>query len=337
VSPVWGDLIARARGLGTHLLTTPQLAALARAPDLAALADGLRRHGYPMGEETRSPADLEVAVRRVAGAQLGVLGRWAGRRGETLAVLFEDEDRRSLRALLRGAVAGAPAEERVAGLLPTGALPAPALAELAHQTTPAAVAAVLTAWGNPYGSALLPEAGAAQPDLLKLEVRVNRTFAARALRAARHAGHRSPLVEHVRETIDLENAATALVLAAGDRDVIPKDLFLAGGRRVTIAAFEQAIGAGEGPAAAHRLAAAFAGTLIAGALEGSGADPAGLERALLRARIVMRRRAARDAPLGPAPVLLYALRLRAQLLDLQRIIWGVALGAPAVAASLVSA
>lgn len=334
---VWGDLIARACGLGTHLLTAPELDALSRSPDLPALADALRRQGYPMGDETKSAAHLEAAVRRVAAVHLAILGRWAGRRRETLAVLFEDEDRRSLRALLRGAAAGAPPDDRLAGLLPTAALPVRALGELARQSTPGDVAALLVTWGNPYGSALLPEAGAAVPDLLKLEIQVNRTFAGRALRAARRASRRGPLVEYVHETIDLENAAAALVLAAGARDLVPRDHFLPGGRRLTMAAFEEAIVAGEGPAAAHRLADAFAGTPIAGALERAGTDPAGLERALLRARIALRRGAARAAPLGPAPVLLYALRLRAQVLDLQRIIWGVALGAPALAASLVSA
>jgi hypothetical protein len=36
----------------------------------------------------------------------------------------------------------------------------------------------------------------------------------------------------------------------------------------------------------------------------------------------------RREPLGPAPVLRYALMLRAQTLDLRRIIWGLSLGVP---------
>jgi vacuolar-type H+-ATPase subunit C/Vma6 len=37
------------------------------------------------------------------------------------------------------------------------------------------------------------------------------------------------------------------------------------------------------------------------------------------------------APLGPAPLLAYALRLRAEMIDLRRIIWGVALAVPRAA------
>jgi hypothetical protein len=48
---------------------------------------------------------------------------------------------------------------------------------------------------------------------------------------------------------------------------------------------------------------------------------------------------ARRDPLGSAPLLAFALALRAQTVDLQRVIWGVALGAPAalVARELVTA
>jgi hypothetical protein len=47
----------------------------------------------------------------------------------------------------------------------------------------------------------------------------------------------------------------------------------------------------------------------------------------------------RLAPLGPGPVLWFALRLRAQVVDLQRIVWGAVLSAPRadLAAALVTA
>ena len=47
---------------------------------------------------------------------------------------------------------------------------------------------------------------------------------------------------------------------------------------------------------------------------------------MLRARIRQLTRVTRTAPLGPAPLLAYALRLRAEMVDVQRIIWGRALG-----------
>ena len=54
----------------------------------------------------------------------------------------------------------------------------------------------------------------------------------------------------------------------------------------------------------------------------------GLDEAILTARVAAQRAAARRAPLGPAPVLWYALELRAETVALSRIIWGLALGAP---------
>ena len=189
----WEDLNARARGLGTHLLSGPQLNALAMAADIAALGEALRRLGYPLEEGAASPGALELALRRMAAGRLHILARWCGPRVGVLAVWFEDEDRRSLRAMLRGAVQHAPADTRLAGLVPTPALPERALRELANQPTPAAVAALLTAWRNPYGSALLAAASVAQPDLFTLEILVNRTFAQRATRAARGGGSKETL------------------------------------------------------------------------------------------------------------------------------------------------
>lgn len=330
MTTLWGDLDARARGLATHLLRHAELEALAQAPDCAALAEALRRHGFPVEEGETEAAALELAVRRVAAARLRVLARWSGVRAEALTVLFEDEDRRSLRALVRGAVQGAPAEARLAGLVPTPTLPERALRELAERTKPAAIAALLTAWRNPYGSALLPVASAAQPDLFRLELLVNRTFATRALRAARGV---SLLAAYVRETIDLENAYTALVLAIEGKDVTPRDAFLPGGERLSIAAFEVAAAAGDAAEAIRRLAASFAGTPIGRAFAACVEDPSQLEEAVLRARVRALVHATRVAPLGPAPLLAYALRLRAEMMDLRRIIWGVALAVPRAALS----
>jgi len=331
VSPVWDDLNARSRGLSTHLLTAGQLDTLARSPDLASLAAELRRVGFIIEEETgaAAPAALELAARRWAAAFTAVLARWAGPRAEPLAVLFEEEDRRSLRAILRGAVQGVAAEQRLAGLIPTPALPERALSELARQPTPAAVATLLVAWRNPYGSPLLPLAATAHPDLARLELTLARSFAARILKTSRRAG--GILRTYAAESIDLENVAAAIVLSgAGDaKDMVPKQWFLPGGARVSIQDFEEAVACGEPGLAANRLAAAFGRMRYADALRRRSAEP--LEEALLAARIARLRRLQRLSPLGVVPVLLAFLRLRALVLDLQRIIWGVALGAPASA------
>jgi len=324
----WEDLTARTRGLATHLLTPSQLDDLARAPDLDALGDAFRALGLLVPEAgSVTPEQLELAVRRAAAARLHTLTRWAGARKTLLAVVFEDEDRRSLRAMLRGAVHGATPEERLGGLIPTPALPERALGELASQRTAGAVAALLTAWGSPYGAALLPDAAATHPDLLTLEYRLNRAFAARALQGA-HAARSRQLVEFVRDTIDLENAGTAFVLAGAGKDAPPKQAFLEGGRHLPLDAFLDAVAAREPREVGRRLAAAFRPDPIAAALERHAGDPAALEEAILRRRIATLRACAWWDPTGPAAVLQYVLQLRAEVLDLRRAIWGVALGAP---------
>lgn len=323
----WEDLATRARGLATHLLRRADLDALARARGLDEIGETLRARGFLPPDVAVTPESLELAVRRTAAARLQILGRWAGPRSALLAVIFGDEDRRSVRALLRGTLQHAPPEERIAGLIPTPALPERALAELAAQPGVRAIATLLTAWGHDFGPVLLPGAASPQPDPLALEYQLNSAFALRALRGARGSRNRA-LLEYVRETIDLENAVAALVLAAAESDITPKAAFIAGGRRLPLAAFLDAVSARESAEAGRRLAAAFGPAALAAVFERGAREPQAIERALLRHRIAAQTRAARLDPAGPASVLSFALRLRAEVLDLRRIIWGVMLDAP---------
>jgi vacuolar-type H+-ATPase subunit C/Vma6 len=331
----WEDLDARARGLATHLLGRIELDALAQSPDLSAVGAALRRASYAVEEGETSPKALELALRRMAAGRLRVLARWSGPRAAVLAVVFEDEDRHSLRAIFRGAVQGISAEARLAGLVPTPVLPERVLGELARQDKPGAVAGLLAAWGNPYGSPVLHVASAAHPDLFALELLLNHTFAARAAHAARGTGL---LAAYVREVIDVENAYTALILASEGKDVTQKDAFLPGGERIAIRAFELAAGAASAADAGRELAQAFAQSPLARPFERYAGDLLELEDAVLRERIRHLVRATRTEPLGPAPLLAYVLRVRAEMIDLRRIIWGVALGAPraALAGELVT-
>lgn len=323
----WEDLATRARGLATHLLTRADIAALATVADLDTLGDAFRARRFPLAEGAQTADELELAVRRAAGAKLWLLTRWAGLRNPLLAVILDDEDRRSIRALVRGAVQSSAADLRLAGLIPTPTLPERALTELASQPTPRAVAALLTAWGNAFGPALLRATQATHPDLLEIERVLNRSFADRALRGARAAGSQI-LLEYVRETIDLENACAALVLASAEKDGGAKAAFVGGGRALSLAAFLDAVA--EGAGAARRLAVAFRGSELARTFERWGPDPARIEEQLLRCRVSQLRDLARRDPAGAASVLEFALRLRAEVLELQRVIWGMALGAPAV-------
>lgn len=329
MSPQWDDLNARARGLGAHFLTRATLEMLAREPDTPALAAALRRQGVLVGTvpEVPGPEEIELALRRWAAAMLGILARWAGPRSAALPFLFDDEDRRSLRAILRGVMQRAPAERRLAGLIPTPTLPERALEALASAPTAAAVGALLVAWRHPLAAAVAAATAVGHPDLFAVESTVSRAFAMQATRAASRS-HDPVLRQAVRDIIDLDNARTAMLLASIRRDVEAAEPFLPGGRRVSSAVFHDAVATGESHRAGVILAGAFAGTPSASVFVQRSEDLVALDDELLRCRLRDVARRARCAPVGPLPLLWFGLRLRAQLLDLQRIVWTIALGGP---------
>jgi vacuolar-type H+-ATPase subunit C/Vma6 len=326
---IWDDLNARARGLGTHLLGRATLEHLAHARDLTAVATALASRGYAISESDRGSGSLlELAVRRGIAQRMRVLARWAGTRTGMLAVIFEDEDRRSITALLRGAAQRAPANLRVSGLIPTPELPERALGELARQPTPRAVTALLAAWRHPLASELIDVASRPEPDLLALETALSRAFAKRALSASRRAGRRGRLFHYVQQVIDLENAYTALILSE-DEKPRPADHWLPGGRAITLDLAERAAASGDPATAADLLGGGFRGTRLAAVFAHPDHQPAGLELAVLGAQIAEFRARSRVEPLSVAFLLGFALRLRAEALDVRRVIWGISLGAPA--------
>jgi vacuolar-type H+-ATPase subunit C/Vma6 len=333
VKPAWEDLDARAHGLASRLLGRAALEGLAAAGDAPALARALRQPDYLGGAvpERASAADLDRATRRTAAARLRLLYHRAGPRVGTLVVIFEDEDRRSLRALLRGAVAGVASEQRLSGLAPTPALPERALGLLAGLSAPGQVAAALVAWGNPYGPVLLPEAVGPRPDPYRMERALSQTFFRRARDGARRGGH--VLVDHVATLIDVENVFAALSRAdEGSTDADP-DAFVEGGRYLTRDVLRAALAAGKG--AVELLRSALRRTPLAAVPGGEGEGP-GIEGRALRVLIRQAVRRAREAPLGPAPLLAYTLKLRAELMDLRSIIWGGALNvSPAETAGML--
>ncbi len=326
----WGDVNARARGLALHLLTRDELEQLTGSRDPDEMASRLRSAGFGEGLPGRGAdaPSLELAVRRAAAARLALVARWCGNRTGRLIVIFEDEDRRSLRALLRGASAGVAAERRLSGLIPTPSLPERALEELARLRTPEEIVAILALWRNPYAQALQAEVGRLEPGLLRLELALSRRFASRAIRAARRECRE--LRRFVREAIDIENAVSALLLAPGSADVEDEEVFLAGGTHGAREVFLSAARGGSPDAAAFALAESLKSTPFAEPLRRHAGEPAKAERALFRARLRAWMKEARRNPLSPAPLLAYMLRLRAQVMDLQTIAWGMAIGAPAM-------
>jgi len=335
----WEDVSARVAGLRLHLLSPEQLRTLARSVDLPAVALGLEQAGFPVRATVvgTDAVVLDLAVRRRAGLALMTVARWSGPRVTKLAVVFEDEDRRSLRILFRGQVQGAAPAARLSGLIPTPALPERALAELAAQPTGEAMATLLAVWGNPYGRPLLSETRLAQPDLFRLELLLDRTWAERVRASA--VGGDPVMRRFARASIDLANTRAALMLALQGQDVDPATCFLSGGELVDARAFRQAATAETPEAARERLLRALRGSLYAVVLREAAGDLSRLEESLLAALSVDMARLARREPNTIAPVLAYLLRLRAQVIDLRRLVWGVALDIPrpTLAADLLEA
>ena len=325
--PHWEDVNARARGLGTRLLEPEALSSLAEAFDPTALGRGLAARGIlPDDGTTPTAPDLAIALRRWAGREIGILRRWLGERDAVLAVELDLEDRRSLRALVRGAAEGVAAEARLSGLIPTPALPERLLRELAEQARIGDQAALLIAAGHPYGAPILAAAAVGEPDLFRIELAIARTFAERALRGSRRAGRF--LRDYVASAIDRDNCRAALILAAGGGDEPAAQAFLPGGR-LTAEAFEAAVATGDPVAAARMLGTTPGLRDLAPILLRHATASAALDAALEEHVLATLQRAARLEPLGPAPVLLFLRRLRRQAAALGRIVWGVELGVPA--------
>jgi vacuolar-type H+-ATPase subunit C/Vma6 len=259
---------------------------------------------------------------------MAILDRWCtDDRRAALAVIFEDEDRRSIQAILRGAQQATATEARMAGLIPTKNLPERALRALATQPTPTDVIRMLVLWNHPFGAALVPAASGPHPSLFEIEVELQRAFARRASVRAHEGG--TQLVEYVEQVIDMMNAWSAL-LHFVERDPSIVDMtFVEGGRWLTRDVFHKLMGLETLRQVEKRLAWELRKSALASAFRDELEDLTELERATLRAQIDWQNRAVRLDPSGAAPVIGFAIELRAEVLNLRRIIWGVALRAPA--------
>ena len=318
----WIEVAARARGLSGQLLTDDQWRELCGVRELGKLAERFAALGCATAApESRpvSPARLELAVRRRAGGRLRLLARWAAPRATRLAPLFADEDRRSLRALVRGAVAGIPADERLATLVPTPLLPIRALTQLAHTPDILTIAGLLMAWRHPFASALAEETRRHRPDLFRIDVAIARAFAAHARWAADQAD--APMQLFVERTIDIENVWNAIALAGGPSNVDPAAVFIGGGRLVVVDDLVEAVAGGS---LSNALDRRIAGTAVAAAV--APGTRAHEDRAIEVLANEVQRLALRD-PLSTAPIIVFALRQRIEVRVLFQLIWGIALGA----------
>jgi vacuolar-type H+-ATPase subunit C/Vma6 len=320
------DLVARTRGLSTRLLPESALALAAQAKGLPALVAQLAAfHVVPpaVGSVPPDPRVLELAFRRRAGARLRVLERWAGPRVAQLSVLFDDEDRRSLRALLRGAAAGISPEARLTGLIPTSALPLRALDELSRLRDISALTALLLAWQHPFARAIADAVHGPQHDLFHLELALARAYAERAVRSAK--GNDAALRHFVQRAIDIDNLWAALLLAERPMDVNVDEVFLDGGKIIGRSDLALALETHNQAAVAAQLGARVRATPLAAAIEPGTRDA---EDAALHALIDEFARWTRREPLSLAPVVLFVLRQRAELQALARLVWSAVLGVP---------
>ena len=321
-------LVARAHGVSTHLLSRQALESLAEAPDLPSLARALARLGAqlePVAEVVDIGA-IEQAIRRTVDRHLRTLARWQQRSPGVLDVFWAAQDRRSLRALMRGALQGAPVATRLSGLVPTPRLPERVLVELSRQPSALAVARHLSMLGYPDADQLLRAVQKAQPELFAIEVALLSAMAHRATAAARDGDE--ALRQFVRERIDIGNVQNALLIAGAARDVDRSAAFVEGGRYLSRHDFEAAAGATSAQAALASIRTALAATPLARALPLVVTGVAHLERAFLAGTLQRLHQQARTEPMGSARLLGVLLRLEAQARDLRAVAWGAALGTP---------
>jgi vacuolar-type H+-ATPase subunit C/Vma6 len=322
---LWEDVNARVSGLGSRLLPPAAYARLAQTQNLQTLSRALAELGALPNEVPGATAPaLELALRRAAGAALAVARRWLGSRAEVVAITLDAEDRRSLRALIRGAAAGVRAEARLAGLVPTPILPERLLRELADRSRVPDQAALLLAAGHPYGAAILAATTAAEPDLFSVELAIARTFAEGAVRGARGDGRF--LREYVGHFIDTENCRALLLSRRREVERVPA--FLPGGHRLGESELLVASRATRPVDVARALGEAMGGGTVAAILLRHADAPAALEEALEAERGDRLLRESRLDPLGPAPLLLYCHRVRRQAVALSDLVWRLDLNAP---------
>jgi len=301
-------IAARARGLGTTVLGGDVLSELDHVRDFDQLVGALARAGVTP-PAVYDAETLDRTMRDRIARDHATLRRYT----TDLGPLELDEDRRSLRAIVRGLVGAVSARRRLAATIPTAGLPSSVLAALAEATNAGEIAAILVRCGHPFA----PVFPRTSIDLLELELALARRFAeiARSNDRALHT--------YLEQLIDAENAEAALVLATRSHDLAPSSAFVAGGRRLDRATFLVAA-AGPIEAARDHLSHAFAGTPLERAVLASA--PAAVEDAALAWQLETQARLRRIEPLGLAAAVHVVLRRRDEARHVRRAAWRVALG-----------
>lgn len=264
-------------------------------PDLVARARGLAAR-VPAADPVSAEAAETTARDRVA-AELATLARWGGT-DPVVAALILDEDRRSVRALVRGLAGNLAPQSRRAGTTPTPSLPSATIAMLSSVSSLEILAGALARRGHPLAAPLAMESSG-HIDLLAIEVALARAFVSATSAATRERAfgiYRGQLV-------DAENANTALLVAARGRSMSAASVLLDGGTRDLAPACRESL-----DRARELVAHAFAGTPIAAAVFGTA--PSALEDATLEWQFETQARLRRVEPAGAAAVIHAVLRRR---------------------------
>ncbi|MDR5693905.1 MAG: V-type ATPase subunit [Armatimonadota bacterium] len=214
-----GYINARVKGMRSRLLSPGQLEEMLNVPDIEGMMQVLMNTPYAR--------DLEEALSRYTGIRAidealsrnffqttrTILGFADGRPKRWIQTILLRWDLANIRSILRGKHSGRPPEEILGTLLPAGELSEVTLKDLAEQPDVRAMAGVLGLWEHPLAAPLLEgaEEYARTGDLLSLELRLDRAYAAHVLRVASGKGHNEQVLRMVLQLeIDLTNVKTAL-------------------------------------------------------------------------------------------------------------------------------
>lgn len=333
-----------------RLLDPAHLDALAASPDLPALGKALRRTPYAGVIEraggTEDVAAIEEGLRREFRAVTMTLRAAAsGRRRVLIDLLLLRWEAANLKAIVRGRVAGSPAEEILAGCAPIGWSDEPALAELARQPSLAAVVETVTLWRHPFARPLAAAIGSQRAagvsddriDLDAVERALDRAWFDEARRTLGPADEDDrALAAYFGWLIDLRNLLEA-VRAHQEGERAAGVVFAEGGIDVDRTLFDRVLRAADWAAVSDLISGTRYGSVSIVA-EGGHPPVTQAERRLTSALIRRLDGLARPNPLGFALVIAAFERKANEVAHLRMIAQGVTYGmAPEEIRALVAA
>jgi V/A-type H+-transporting ATPase subunit C len=162
----------------------------------------------------------------------------SGKAREAVSLLLMRSDLANVKTILRGKAAGWSAEE-IAGHLAGGTVPQGSYRAMAEAPDPASLAQVLSILGHPIAG-ILRDASKTSREPLQMEVFLDHGFYEELLRRARELDQ-PYLVNFIRFEIDALNLATGVKLFTVGFEGPSENIFLRGGRCVTLSLFQRLV------------------------------------------------------------------------------------------------